>query len=405
MLPLLSSVALLLSTLSFSTPASAGPTIAKAYYPGWRSDDFPLSKVSWHKYTHVTYAFAITTEDGGLSLNGSNPDGLRPFVNAAHQNGVKACASIGGWTGSRFFSTDVGSPQNTSLFVKTVADFVNDYQLDCIDLDWEYPNRQGIGCNTINNDDTSNFLEFLQALRRATGAEISAAVSITPFNGPDGKPVTDVSGFANIFSHIVIMAYDIWGPWSSAVGPNAPLNDTCAAPANQQGSVVSAVKAWSDAGMPLDKIVVGIGAYGHGFTVKKDDAFEKGSTTKLAKYPPFDNANRPNGDKWDDKAGADICGNNNPPGGIFTFWGMVDNGYLNEDGTPKVPYRFDDCSKTAYVYNPDTQIEISYDDANAMNHKGHYIKNTGLAGFSLWQAAGDYHDILLDSVRHGAGFK
>ncbi|EEB96148.1 hypothetical protein MPER_04766, partial [Moniliophthora perniciosa FA553] len=58
-----------------------------------------------------------------------------------------------------------------------------------------------------------------------------------------------------------------------------------------------------------------------------------------------------------------------------------------------------------YVYNPDKEIMILYDDAKSMDHKGHFIKQMGLAGFSLWEFTGDYNDILLDAIRHGAGFK
>lgn len=34
--------------------------VAAAWYAGWHGweEDFPLSKVSWSKYTHMTYAFA-----------------------------------------------------------------------------------------------------------------------------------------------------------------------------------------------------------------------------------------------------------------------------------------------------------------------------------------------------------
>ena len=54
-----------LSTSSFSYHVAAvnssnlsGSKIATAWYTGWHSQDFPLSKVSWSKYTHMTYAFA-----------------------------------------------------------------------------------------------------------------------------------------------------------------------------------------------------------------------------------------------------------------------------------------------------------------------------------------------------------
>ena len=51
---------------------------------------------------------------------------------------------------------------------------------------------------------------------------------------------------------IAIMNYDIWGSWSNTVGPNAPLDDSCAAV--QAGSATSAVKAWTGAGFPASKV-------------------------------------------------------------------------------------------------------------------------------------------------------
>ncbi len=34
------------------------PFIASSWYAGWHSSDFPLSNVSWSKYTWAIYAFA-----------------------------------------------------------------------------------------------------------------------------------------------------------------------------------------------------------------------------------------------------------------------------------------------------------------------------------------------------------
>ncbi|KAK7051350.1 hypothetical protein VNI00_004850 [Paramarasmius palmivorus] len=415
MFALYSSALLLISALSLTTPAlgKTSAIISKGYYTGWNSDDFPLDKVSWNKYTHLTYAFAITTPDGKLSLEGSNPSGLAPFVQAAHDNGVKASVGIGGWTGSMFFSTSIGSPENRTAFVKTVTDFATQYNLDGLDMDWEYPNRQGIGCNAISPDDTANLLAFLQELRKdpiGSKLSLSAAVSLGVYNDASGSPSTDVSGFGDVLDYMVIMGYDIWGSWSSSVGPNAPLNDTCAAPANQQGSAIWSVQKWNSAGIPFNKIVLGVPGYGHAFTVRQKDAFQKNSNTKLTKYPPFDKEDRARGDAWSDPAGKDVCGTENPAGDTYNFWGLVENGFLNTDVK-----RYDVLAsdwgggtkqrRQAYVYNPDKEVMVSYDDANAADHKGHFIKNFGLAGFSLWHAGSDYNDILLDSIRKAAGFK
>lgn len=47
---------------------------------------------------------------------------------------------------------------------------------------------------------------------------------------------------------------------------------------------------------------------------------------------------------------------------------------------------------------------VSFDDARSFTAKGKYIKKTGLRGFAMWEAGGDYDDILLDSIRSAAGF-
>ena len=72
---------------------------------------------------------------------------------------------------------------------------------------WEFPAAaaQGIGCNVVSANDSTNFLAFLQTLRNQNGAEdliITAAVWVLPFIGSDGNPITDVSEFAKVLDYI-----------------------------------------------------------------------------------------------------------------------------------------------------------------------------------------------------------
>ncbi|KAJ7852463.1 hypothetical protein B0H14DRAFT_2354767, partial [Mycena olivaceomarginata] len=46
-----------------------------------------------------------------------------------------------------------------------------------------------------------------------------------------------------------------------------------------------------------------------------------------------------------------------------------------------------------YVYDPTSHRMISYDDARSFVHQ--------LAGFSMWDLAGDYYDILLNAIQGG----
>ncbi|KAJ8077992.1 hypothetical protein AAF712_005605 [Marasmius tenuissimus] len=396
--------ALIQARSSFNATILGGSKVAMAWYAGWHATDFPLSSVSWEKYTHMTYAFAVTTPDPGqLSLVDSDEELLPQFVKAAHQHNVKATLSIGGWTGSRYFSTNVGSAQNRSTFVKSVVDVVKKYELDGLDFDWEYPNRQGVGCNMISSNDTANFLLFLQELRKdPVGAKmvLSTATSIQPWNDTNGVPSTDLSGFGQVFDFITIMNYDLWGATSPSAGPNAPLNDTCTDQSNRVGSAVTSVKAWSNAGIPLNKIVLGVPAFGHSFVVDKADAFQSGSTTELASFPKFNAKAAHSGDKWDSEGGLDVCGNYVGPSGVFAFRGLIDSGYLGSNGTAKdgIAFKYDTCSQTPYVYNSQTQTLVSFDDADSFAAKGDFIKTTGLKGFAIWEAAGDSGDILLNSI-------
>lgn len=242
---------------------------------------------------------------------------------------------------------------------------------------------------------------------------LSAAVGLAPFAGADGNPSEDVSGFAKVLDFIEVMDYDVWGSWSDSVGPNAPLNDACAPPEDQQGSAVSAVEAWTAAGMPSSQIVLGVPSYGHSFSVTPSDAFGtnvtnttslKHRTPALVAYPAFEASNQPVGDAWDDTPGIDVCGIFEGQGGIFDFWGLIAAGFLSADGSvaPGIASRFDTCSQTAYVYNETTQVMVSYDSARTFAAKGAFIKDKHLRGFAMWEAGGDSHDILLDAILLGS---
>jgi len=381
--------------------------VASAWYPGWGS--VPPSAINWTQYNSITYSFAVTTPDVTvLSLAGSNASVLPEFVKLAHENNVLARLSVGGWTGSHYFSTAVASAANRTAFVKTVTDLVTNYTLDGIDFDWEYPGKQGIGCNTISPNDTANYLLFLQELRNdpvGKNITLSAAVGIASFVDSTGSPMTDVSGFAEVLDFISIMNYDVWGSWSSTVGPNSPLNDTCTAPANQQGSAVSAVAAWTNAKFPANQIVLGVAAYGHSFYVTNATALS--SDGMLNAYPAFDASLQPHGDSQDSAAGVDECGKPVPIGGIFNFWGLIDGGFLDDNGNVStgIDYRYDNCSQTPYVYNASSDVMVSYDDATSFNAKGKFITDSGLLGFSMWDVSGDFNDILTDAIRNGMGME
>ena len=115
---------------------------------------------------------------------------------------------------------------------------------------------------------------------------------------------------------------------------------------------MSAVKAWSGAGFPVHQIILGVASYGHSFYVTPSNGVDASGNIKL--YASFDKSLQPTGDKWDSTAGGvDECGNPNVVGGVFDFWGLIDGGFLTQNGTAAtgIDYTFDNCSQTVRVQN------------------------------------------------------
>jgi len=63
------------------------------------------------------------------------PCGIKLILRLMLAKDVKALVAIGGWTGSRYFSTNVGSAQNRTAFVKTIVNLVKKYNLDGVDFE------------------------------------------------------------------------------------------------------------------------------------------------------------------------------------------------------------------------------------------------------------------------------
>lgn len=112
----------------------------------------------------------------------------------------------------RYFSPAVATDESRRIFANNILAVYNTYNLDGIDLDWEYPGHEGDDGNLYDPADTSNLLAFLKVLRATLppSAKISAAVQTLPFLGVDGDPINDASEFGEVFDWILLMNYDTW---------------------------------------------------------------------------------------------------------------------------------------------------------------------------------------------------
>ncbi|KAM0754712.1 glycoside hydrolase, partial [Meredithblackwellia eburnea MCA 4105] len=282
-----------------------------------------------------------------------------------------------GWDGSRFFSSLVATEDSRRDFVKTLTSFSAKYGFDGVDIDWEYPGSQGIGCNAISKKDSSNFLLFLQLLRQELGSKavITAAVGTNGIIGSNGKTLKDLRPFAKVLNYINLMTVSEAvrnGNWDDTTGPNSPLY-TCGA----SSSVSEAVSNWVGAGFPASQILVGTPSYGKSFYTQSS----KLKTTKLSHnrktllfQPSAGGTSAPMGDSADvysiDK---DVCGN---PGtgwsGQWTYKNLIASGLLCKEGTKGLigfTRYWDSCTSTPFLFNPGLRLFITYEDKQSATAK------------------------------------
>ncbi|KAJ2777376.1 hypothetical protein H4R18_005181 [Coemansia javaensis] len=375
---------------------SCGPSsrYVVGYYQSWKRQS--LMNIDWSRLSHLNVAFGIPTDSGDFTFDGEWF--LPHLVREARKSSTKIALSIGGWTGSNRLSTIMGDVHKRGALVRAIGTFIEQHELDGVDIDWEYVGRQGSKCNKSSPDDPANFLRFLRALRaslsaRFSGTEkiISLAVRVQPFEDAGG-PLKDVSPFAEYVDFASIQAFDINGPWSNVTGPSAPLE-------HQRGrgapfSLKQAVDQWLAAKWPADKLVAGVSFHGHSLTTRDVLTAKDGAEM----YVPFDSA-VPQGDD-EDALWYDVCENVNSMSGVWQYKHLRDQGILKTANTTGDEWirMWDEKSSTPWLYSPQIRRFISYDDPASLEKKVELARTRGLKGIMAWSLHADYNNELLSTL-------
>ncbi|KAI8100104.1 glycosyl hydrolases family 18-domain-containing protein [Halteromyces radiatus] len=389
---------LLYGVISLCEAASREKKKVIGYFPNWLYNSYPSSNIPFEKYSHINYAFALQNHDDGVPFfqdDWAIDNYLPELIRSAHTANTKVLLSIGGWTGSEKFSPMVASPVLRKRFIDWNLDFIEQYNTDGVDIDWEYPGKQAAGCNVINEKDTDNLLLLLKELRTALDKrfpddykEISMAVYVLPFMR-NGAPATDVSDFVPYFDHINLMTYDINGAWAPVTGPNAPFESESNKGADF--SFVKSIQAWKSAGVPSEKINAGLAFYGRSMQATKD------MTTTGSQYQEA-LVGAPKGDSddayWANPfCSADIDG----VSGIWKWSNLRSEGLIKKDTTQVGQgwvRHWDDHSKTPWLFNPTSKLFISYDDPASLKIKVNHAACEDLGGVMVWDVHQDNGELI-----------
>lgn len=185
-----------------------------AYYPSWTSGGFYKDtaiseKVQFDKVTHLVYAFAIPTAEGGL-LPLENSGAAKELIDAAHKNGVKVLLAIGGWSYQDVplepvFCAATETKDKRERFAESIYSMCREYGFDGIDLDWEHPR--------VDGESGKQYEELVKLLAERLHRE-GLLLSLAVLSGatPDGNIYYDAAAHSDqalaLADWINIMAYD-----------------------------------------------------------------------------------------------------------------------------------------------------------------------------------------------------
>ena len=206
------------------------------YAPNWYGSGY-LNNIDYSQVTHLIYAFAIPTAEG--EIRPLNDRGfMTALVKKAHENNVKVCIAIGGWSyGGAPLESTFAAATDTDAKCRTLANamlkVVDDYGLDGIDVDWEYPRA-----NTSRQYET--LIKYLREGldQRGEGKILTSAVA--GFTTAGYSPTA-----LGYLDWVNVMAYD-----GNGAAGHSPFS-----------YAVDSTNTWKKAGLPKDKIMVGVPFY------------------------------------------------------------------------------------------------------------------------------------------------
>lgn len=305
------------------------------------------------KLTHINLAFGLI-KDGLLDMSRLTNIALTEKFRKWNPE-IKIVLSVGGW-GAGGFSEMAMTEEGRWNFARSCRAAVDEYNLDGIDIDWEYPCSKlaGIGADSR---DRENFTSLMRSLRGQLGRKI---VSIAAGAGDYFVRDTQMDKVARIVDYVQIMTYDMRSGFCTQAGHHASL---CASHGDTSNlNTKEMVRLFIKSGVPAEKIVIGAAFY----------------SRRWIGVPDEDNGMLKQ---------AQSVGMSGPRYSEITDDFIIQNGFEQY---------WDADAQAAYLWNG--KEFISYETPEAIRLKCTYVKDQKLLGIMYWEHGCDTTGELLDAI-------
>ena len=348
---------LVCACLLAAAPVAAGDLRVVAYAIGWEAPP----AIDPAKLTHINFAFGKIV--GGKAVLphpgvAANLAYLRSLK--AKNPRLKVLLSVGGWE-AEGFSDAALSAESRGVFAESILALLREHSLDGVDIDWEYPGQSVAGIKS-RPQDKQNFTALLKTLRARLGSRYLLTIASADREYFD---FTEMDKLHVYLDFINVMTYDFFNALTSTTGHHAGLYASpYAAPTDRTAD--ASIKQHLAAGIPPDKLVLGVAFYGRGFAGVK---------------PEHDGVNQPYERFEAAHPYAEL---------VEQFIGR--NGFVRE---------WDERAQAPFLWNAQTRAFITYDDPQSIAIKAEYVRKHRLGGMMFWELSQDSGGELLDAIVNG----
>tara|TARA_B110000495_G_scaffold5934_1_gene4474 strand:- start:148 stop:1911 length:1764 start_codon:yes stop_codon:yes gene_type:complete len=374
------------------------------YYTSWSiyARNYEVADIPAEKVNVINYAFANINPNTGTIILGDPYADIDKFypgdcwdegclrgnfhqlqILKQNYSHLRTLISVGGWTWSTYFSAVAMTEESREIFAQSCVDFIVEYGFDGIDIDWEYPVEGGLDGNHNSSLDKENFTLLLEKIRELLDLQSSIdgndyLLTVATTASSIYVENIEVELIHEYLDWINLMSYDLHGPWGGESNAVTNFNSSLYAisddpspyPINEDFNLDACIQLYIDLGVPREKLNAGLAFYGRSFAGVPNE-----NNGLFALYTGV-----PGIGTWEN--------------GVFDYWDL-DSNYINMNGY--VSYWHPE-GKVPWLYNPSTQIMISYDDEASIEEKASYILSEDIGGVMFWEFSSDKFSDLLNVV-------
>ncbi|OQY93682.1 MAG: chitinase [Sphingobacteriales bacterium UTBCD1] len=362
----------LVFSISSRSQTQTRPVII-GYVGGFNANVINTDQIAAKQLSHINYAFVdIRNNLAWLHNEKTDTVNFRKLNELKSINpDLKILISIGGWTWSKHFSDAVLTGSSRKAFAKSAVDIVAHYDLDGVDIDWEYPGMIG-DSNTYRQSDKTHYTKMFKQLRKhldRLGKKTGKKYFVTTAIGGSREFIqhTQMKKVARFTDYINLMAYDYDETYDSIATHHTNL--FAKASKSFLYSADISIRNLLNAGVPAARIVMGAGFYGKGKVVASD---ENHGLYQKSVRPMF--------------------------GGGYTY---LKDSLVNRKGYVRY---WDEESSAPYLFNAEKKIFITYDDEESIKAKCQYILQHKLGGIMFWEYFSDRKLYLLNTIDKEFGY-